>query len=92
MQKNYNPDINNTQFTTKANVNENIQYFAELFWGGTITVTQLKDMLNRYEFSNLYGTKYQDDYGALRIMNVGFFPKDWKKKTLNKILNNQKKC
>ena len=84
----YNPDINNTQITTRENINKNIQYFAELFWSGTINVTELKDMLSRYEFANLYGSKYQDDYGALRIMNVGLFHEEWKEETLNEILSN----
>ena len=91
MQKGYDPHINNTEFTTQARVNENVQRFAELFWNGTINVQELKEMLSRYEYANLYGTKYQDDNGALRILNTELFPENWKKETLNQILSNEPK-
>ena len=70
----------------KANYTENILRFKERFKAGDLSVKQLKDELSRFKHSNLYGTKYQKDYGKIRAKNIGFFwEENWVNETLKSI-------
>jgi hypothetical protein len=70
----------------QANYIENIVRFRERFKAGDLNVKQLKEELSRWKHANVYGSKYQKDYGRPRAENFAFFwGKNWLNETLKEI-------